>query len=405
MLAGKQAGRIGVDLSVIFIALGLLFLAGLAADVLGRQTRLPRVTLLLLCGIVVGRSGLDLVPDAADGLFEFMATAALTMVALLLGGSFRRTNLARHGREILSVSLSIVVATVVIVGGCLAVAGLPPELALVLGAIACATDPASTQDAITQSGSRGRFAEKLKGIVAIDDAWGLIAFSLAVVLAHGMRGTTSGAVLADAVWEISGAILLGSAIGAPAAALTGRIRPGEPSQAEALGLVFLTAGLALWLDVSFLIAAMVVGAVIVNFARHHTRPFHQIESIQWPFLILFFFLAGSSLHLAGLWDIGMIGGAYLLLRALARIAGGWAGARLGGAPRHERIWFGPALMPQAGVAVGMALVAGNEFPQFADTILTLTIGATVVFELVGPVMTLVAVRRVDASAGSDPGGR
>ena len=387
----------------IFLTLGALFIGGLAADLLGRRLRLPRVTLLLILGMGVGAPGLDLLPHSFDAWFEPLTVAALSMVAFLLGGGLTLTKLKRMGGEVLWISLSIVAATITLVAVGLIALGTAPALALVLGALACATDPAATRDAITQSGSRHPFAEKLSAIVAVDDAWGLIAFALVVVLAKGLGGAFSPALLTAACYEIGGAVALGATIGLIAAPLTGRLRPGEPLQAEALGLVFLTAGAALWTETSYLIAAMTCGLVITNRARHHTRAFHEIEHIQWPFLILFFVLAGAALDLKSLAAIGPLGVAFVALRLAARALGGWAGARLAGSPVCERPWFGPALLPQAGVAVGMALIAAREFPAHADTILTLTIGATVLFELIGPGATLFSIRRVDASSNR-PGG-
>ncbi len=387
-----------MNLGLTFIALGILFLAGLAADVIGHRTRLPRVTLLLGLGVLAGRSGLNLIPPEAAYWFEFLSIVALSMVAFLLGGSLTWTRLRASGREILVISAGIVVATLGLVTLGLVAIGTGITLALVLGALACATDPAATQDAVTQSGTVGRFPDNLKAIVALDDAWGLIAFSLAMVLAHWLNGVTDQSLLIDALWEIGGAVVLGAGIGLPGAMLTGRLKPGEPQQAEALGLVFLTAGLALSAGVSYLIAAMVAGMVVVNRAKHHNRAFHEIERIQWPFMILFFFLAGASLDVGRLTEIGALGAAYVSLRILARICGGWFAARVAGAPRHERPWYGPALLPQAGVAVGMALVASTAFPELGETILTLTIGATAIFELIGPLATLFVLRRVKAAS-------
>ena len=387
-----------MDLPFTLIALGALFLAGLAADVVGHRTRLPRVTLLLGLGVLAGRSGFDLIPAEAGIWFEFLSTVALSMVAFLLGGGLTARRLAASGREIMVISLAIVVVTQALVAAGLWLIGAGAGLAVILGALACATDPAATQDAITQSGAKGGFAGKLKAIVAIDDAWGLIVFSLAVVAAHALNGALHLSLLADAAWEIGGAAGVGLLIGLPGAVLTGRLEPGEPQQAEALGVVFLTAGLSLWLGVSVLIAAMVAGAVIANRARHHKRPFHEIEHIQWPFMILFFILAGASLEVGKLAEIGLIGAGYVVLRVLARIAGGWLGAAIAGAPRAERAWYGPALMPQAGVAVGMALVAAGEFPAIGETVLGLTIAATVIFELTGPFATMYALGRVDAAS-------
>ena len=381
------------SLAPTFMALGALFLAGLAADALGHRTALPRVTLLLGIGIAAGGSGLDLVPETARDAYPFLSVTALSMVAFLLGGTLKLETLADHGRAILLVSLAIVLATIAGVGGGLWALGVAPGTALVLGAIATATAPAATVDAINQSGARGGFVETLRGIVAVDDAWGMVAFALAVVAAQVLAGADGNGMLAGAAWEIGGALAIGVALGLPGAALTGRLEPGEPSLTEALGLVFLAAGLSLWLEASFLLAAMTTGAVIVNRARHHARPFHEIEHVQWPFMILFFVLAGAALEVEALAEIGVLGAAFVLLRIAARLAGGWLGGWLAGAPARERKLYGPALLPQAGVAVGMALVAAQAFPDEAETILTLTIGTTVFFELIGPAATIWAVRR------------
>lgn len=382
-----------MELKLIFLTLGALFLLGLIADQFGRRTRLPRVTMLLLCGVAVGSSGLDLLPPEATQWYEFLTIAALTMVAFLLGSSLSRKNMRKYGVLIMAISLSVVIVTIAVVGVGLWAIGIDLGLALLLGAIATATDPAATQDVIRQSNAKGGFAKTLTGIVAIDDAWGVLAFSLVLIIVGLLNGAASNGALLDAAWEIGGAIALGLVLGWPAAYLTGRLTKGEPQQTEALSVVFLCAGLALWMDVSFLIAGMTAGAVIVNVAQHHSRAFHEIEHIQWPFMIMFFILAGASLDVGALRTVGMIGLGYIILRILSRIIGGWIGAVIGGAPREQRAWFGIALLPQAGVAVGLALIAAEQFPAYAETILTVTIGTTVVFEMLGPAGTFFALRK------------
>lgn len=392
-----------MSLHLTFLTLGSLFVLGLLADAVGRRTPLPRVTLLLACGVLVGRSGLDLLPVEMEIWYEFFSILALTMVAFLLGGIFNPATLRRHGREIMLISISIAVVTLAVVAGGLWLFGVTPALALLLGAIATATAPAAVQDVLRQSGQDGSFALKIKGIVAVDDAWGIIIFSVALAAAAMLMGRAEAAPWLYAAHDLGGGIALGAAIGIPAAALTGRLRNGEPMQTEALAIVFLTAGTALWLEVSFLVAGITAGAIVVNLARHHDRPFHEIEHIQWPFMMLFFLLAGASLEVGRLVDLGLIGVGYLILRIVSRILGGWIGAWLGHAPVTQRLWFGVALMPQAGVAIGMALVAANHFPEMAETILALTIGTTVVFELFGPPATLLALRRTQRRGPSGRG--
>ncbi|SHG88925.1 cation:proton antiporter [Marivita hallyeonensis] len=382
-----------MDQALPLITLGVLFLGGLAAEHFGRVTRLPRVTLLLMLGLVVGQSGFGLLPDQSADWFEPISVVALTMVAFLLGADLTRENLTQHGRAIFFISVMIVIGTTLTVWIGLSALGLHPGLALLLGAIATATAPAAIADVIQQSGVRNGFTETISGIVAIDDVWGLIVFSLCLA-AVNPSDDWSGPIL-NAGHHIGGALLLGVVIGGPAAYLSGRLKSGEPLQTEAFGIVFLTAGLALWMDVSFLIAGMTAGAMIANLASHHEYAFNEIEQIEQPFMLLFFLLAGASLELDALRALGWVAAAYVGLRVLARLASGSIGAWLAGVPKEERHLYGIALLPQAGVAVGMALVAAETVPQWAATILTVTIAATVVFELFGPPITLAIIRRQD----------
>ena len=388
-----------MDYGLLMGALGVLFLAGLVADQLGHATRLPRVTMLLLLGLLVGQSGFDLLPETSTEWFEPLSIIALSMVAFLLGSVLTGENLSRHGRAIFAISLCVVLGTTIIVWGGLTLLGLNPGLALLLGAIATATAPAAIADVIHQSGIRNGFSETLSGIVAIDDVWGLVVFSFCLALVHTSDGWSE--PLLGVVRDIGGAILLGAAVGVPAAYFTGRLKPGEPLQTEAIGVVFLTAGISILLEVSFLIAGMTAGAVIANFARHHERAFSEIEHIQWPFMLLFFLLAGASLKVDALWSLGWITAAYVALRIVSRLMAGEIGARIGRVPVTERHAYGPALLPQAGVAVGMALVAAEAIPQWGSTIMTLTVAATVIFEIIGPPCTLLALRHVESNNKSN----
>lgn len=382
--------------SIILVTLGALLLAGLALDGLGSFTRLPRVTLLVLFGLLAGPSGLSLIPERVMENHSLFAATALAMVAFLLGGQLTPGVLRTSGRQILWVSVSAVLMTALIVAAGLYLAGVDPLICMVMAGISAATAPAATADVVRRSGINNRFTRTLLGIVAIDDAWALLVFSLLLAAALSMTGQDGGSVLMIAGWEIAGAVILGVVTGVPAALLTGRLKAGEPLLTEALGVVFLTAGLALWLEVSYLLAGMVCGFVIANLARHHERAFHEIEHIEWPFMVFFFVLAGASIHLADVPEAGLAAIAYFVLRVAGRIAGGWLGARAGGMVRVERNWIGMALMPQAGVAIGMALIAAESLPSHAEAILAIAVTSTVAFELAGPFMTQLALSRVSA---------
>ena len=387
------------EISITLITLGALMMLGLVTDLLGRHTPLPRVTLLLTFGFIIGPAAMDLLPEIEPQLFELLSSIALMMIGFLIGGTLTRASFKRQGRRVLSVSITMVVVTVTIVALGLVLLGVPVAIALLFAGIAPATAPAATADVVHETGAEGPFSQTLIGIVAVDDAWGLIAFSLilaAVLLMNGDGGLAN--VALASLRDIGGAVVLGTLLGIPMAYLSGRLSEGEPLQVEALGMVFLCGGLALWLDVSFILAAMVMGAVVTNLARHHKRPFHAIEGIEWPFLVLFFVLAGASLELEALWLAGPWLLGYVVLRVLGRLLGAWLGGALCHDDPAERWWMGLAMLPQAGVALGMALVAAQRLPALGEIVLPVIIGATVIFEVIGPVLTRVALHRVGERA-------
>ena len=376
----------------LILSLGGILLLGLATDMLGSRTFLPRVSLLVVAGVIIGPGMLNLIPSILARSFDIVSTMALLMVGFLLGGKLTRESLLRSGHAGLWISLSVAVLTAVIVFAGLILVGVPVDIAILLGCIASATAPAAVMDVVLESKSTSMFSGLLLVIVALDDLWGLILFSFGLAAVGAMQGLDgSGSPLVMIVRDIGGGVVIGFVIGLPAAFLTGRIKPGQPMLTEALGIAFLCGGLALWADASFLIASMVMGAVIANLAKHHDYPFHAIEDIEWPFMVIFFVLAGASLEFDGLLDAGLIGLAYIALRMAGKILGAGAGCVISGIDSATRRWMGLALLPQAGVAMGMALIASNSFPDLRPVLLPIVIGATIIFEITGPVFTRMAL--------------
>ncbi len=375
----------------LLITLGCILLFGLLTSAMGRHTPLPRVTLLLLFGLALGNNGLNLIPAGFTQWFDIIASMTLVMVGFLLGGKLCCGFLKESIGQSLWISLSAALVTTLTVTLLLLWMGSPKELALILGCIAAATAPAAILDIVDELGTSSRFSQLLLSIVALDDVWALIVFAVGIAIVSSWNGITETSVLLMALKDIGGAALLGVALGIPAAALTGRLNPGKPILSEALGLVFICGGLAIWLDVSFLIASMVLGAIISNFASHHEYPFHEIEGIESQFMVVFFILAGASLELDSLTGLGLLGITYILARTLGKVLGARLGSEMSHAPAATRRWMGLALLPQAGVAIGMALVASHYFPEHKQVLLSIVISSTIFFEIIGPVFTRKAI--------------
>ena len=376
------------------LSLGGILLFGQAISTLGHRTSLPRVTLLILFGVLIGKEFLNIIPPFFSQKFEIIAEMTLLMVGFLIGGKLTRDSLDHGIKAILWISISAALFTALIVSLGLILIGLPTELSILFGCIASATAPAATLDIVMESNDESSFSNMLISIVALDDAWALILFGLGIALVTTISGQVSDASsILLAFKDIGGAIILGLLLGLPAAYLTGRLKPGKPILTEALGLVFICGGLALWLDVSFLISSIVMGAMVANFAKHHEYPFHEIENIEWPFMVIFFVLAGATLELRIFAEIGLIGVVYIICRILGKFIGARIGGQISRASQKIKNWMGIALLPQAGVAIGMALVASGNFPEHRQILLSLIIGSTVFFEIIGPIFTQIAIRQ------------
>lgn len=382
------------QISQLLTLFGGLFLISLIVTPIAKTLHIPRVTLLILSGIALGPHGFGLLNGVGKTWFPFIADITLLIIGYLLGARLTKSYINQYIGGVLSASLVITLVTMAVVSGGLLVAGFSIEIAVLLGAIAAATDPAATLDVIHQRRIKNYFTNLLEGVVAIDDILGLLIFSLALaalgLINHNGDPLTP---LLTMLWDIFGALALGAVIGALLAYLLNKREPNQSVIVESLGFIFLCGGLAIKMEVSFLLAAMTMGLVVVNRADATADHLHEIEDIEKPFLVLFFVMAGATLDLEAGAAIGIAGILFILLRTLGRYLGG---CLCPPTPelRGQRRWLGISLLPQAGVAMGMALVGANAYPQHADLLLSVAIAATVVFEITGPVLINLALDRI-----------
>jgi Kef-type K+ transport system membrane component KefB len=397
MIRDKESPNRMSDIScepAVPLILGLLFLGGLAADLVGRFTFLPRVTLLLIVGMVFGPTGFSLLPESfVTTWFPALTTIALALIGFLLGQQLSITALRERGFQVITISLCKVLGAWLAVGTALWIAGAPLIVAMLLAGIAPATDPAATYDQVHESQLETGFNDTLLAVVAVDDVWGLLIFvaMLAIATIVG-AGAVAEANVLSSLMDLVKSIALGSGIGVLMAYLTGRILPGEPTLVEAIGFVLLGAGIAETFSLLPIVTAMAMGVTVASLAKHHERAFHAIEGIEWPFMVLFFVFAGASLRLDALSEVAVLASAYIVSRCLGIYAGTRAGCRIANADSRTRKYLGLALFPQAGVAIGMALLGAQRFPNDAQLILTVAIASTIVLETVGPIFARQAIR-------------
>ena len=341
--------------------LALMIFAGMFCGRMAKHLRLPNVTVYLVAGLLIGPAVLGLLSeDFLDGI-SLISDVALGFIAFSIGNEFKLSYFKRVGAApIVIACMESLFAVLFVVCGLL-ISGQSLPFSLVLGAIAAATAPAATIMVIKQYRAKGPVTESLLSVVAIDDATALILFSLAVAVAQAVTnsGASLGASLLAPVKEIGGALVVGAALGF-AFLLPLRFFKKQGNRLSLIvGFIFAGLGLAEWLGLSDLLLCMAMGAVIANFSPDVGKLMDICDSVTPPIFMLFFVASGADLKLSVLPTVGIIGVIYILLRIVGKMFGASLGAAICKCDKTVRKYLGPCLLPQAGVAIGLSLAAGE----------------------------------------------
>ncbi len=390
----------------MLIVIAVAMACGLLVSRGARALKLPNVTAFLLAGLVIGPSVLGLIGKEQAQSLSIISEAALGFIAFSIGSEFKISYLKQIGKAPLTITVFQGITTAVLLDvGLIALGYLIPgfygdkalivPVSLMLGAIGLATAPAATLMVVRQYKADGPVTRMLLPVVAMDDALGLMVFSVSSSVASALLGgqMTVQSMLLTPLYEIVGSLALGILLGF-AVTLTARFfRSRGNKLALAIAAVFAGVGLCDVLDFSSLLVCMMIGAVVVNYCPEHHPIMEQTDRFTPPLFLLFFVLSGADLDLSVLPSVGLLGIAYILLRSIGK----WSGAMMGAAAVHSdhavRRYLGLTLLPQAGVAIGMAQLVLARFPQFGSKINAVVLAATLIYELFGPVITKIALTR------------
>lgn len=396
-----------------FLTLGLAMIGGLAMSRLMKILHLPNVTGYLFAGLLIGPyllpmifgDGIHLLSLDAVHSLSPITDVALGFIAFSIGGEFKLTYIKKLGVRIIVITFVQAITTVLLVIGALLLVPNNSDMtrismALLLGAIAAATAPAATLMVVRQYRAKGPVTDTLLPVVAFDDAIGLmifsICFSLAKSLCSGVQITFTEAFLKPLL-EIVFSIAIGAALGA---ILTLCMRFFH-SRANRLSLMITAVVLGVafsdLLDLSSLLVCMMIGALFANLRADALDILSGTEQWTPPLFMLFFVLSGAELDLSILPIVGIMGVVYLIARSVGKYFGAFLGSAISKSERTVRNYLGITLLPQAGVAIGMAQsVAVNPEMHAAgisSQIVAIVLFATLVYELIGPVLTKIALTR------------
>ncbi|MDD3244119.1 MAG: cation:proton antiporter [Eubacteriales bacterium] len=371
----------------VLIALAIMILSGMALGRLAKFCKLPNVTGYLIAGLLIGPSVLNIIPAETIGKLDIISEVALGFIAFSIGNEFKISYFKRVGvTPIVIAVLESLVAVILVIAGLL-IAGFPLPYALVLGAIAAATAPAATIMVIRQYKAKGPVTETLLSVVALDDAVALILFGLAVAIAQSLGNPGNSSILASMLQptiEILGGVGLGFVMGLLMLIPLRWFKKDGNRMCLIFAFVFAGIGLADLLNLSALLLCMAMGAALANFSKDITHLSKLCDYVTPPIFLLFFVTSGAELDVSVLPTLGLVGVIYIVLRVIGKMAGASLGAWICKAPAVVRKYLGPALMPQAGVAIGLSLLATTVVPEYGASIRAVTLCATLIYELIGP---------------------
>ena len=379
----------------MLLVIGIAMAAGLLVSRGARLVHLPNVTAFLVAGLLIGPCVSGIIGREQAASMGIISEAALGFIAYAIGGEFKLSYLKQIGKAPLTITAFQGLATAVCVDAGLIALGFDVPLSLLLGAIALATAPAATLMVVRQYKAKGPVTQMLLPVVAMDDALGLMVFSVSASVAQGMLGgeITARSMVLSPLIEIVGSLLLGGALGLLLSFGARFFASRGNKLALSIAMVLAGVGLCDMLNLSSLLVCMMIGAVMVNVSQQHEVLMEQCDRFTPPLFLLFFVLSGAELDLGVLPSVGLIGVLYMVLRCIGKWGGTMLGASCVRADDNIRKYLGLTLLPQAGVAIGMAQLVAGRFPALGQQVNTIVLAGVLVFELVGPIITKWALTR------------
>ncbi len=407
----------------VLISLGLVLVLGLVGGLVSRRLNLPSITGYVVIGVALAPTVSGVMTQETVNAFAPITATSLGVIAYLIGASLKIGTLRSLGRSIAWITLlQCMAGFVAVAAGLVLVAGrvmpgypviqtyLP--FGLLMGAIAAATAPPAILAIIRELRAKGPMTTTLLAVVALDDAVAVMLFAVAAAYSGVLMGTSTAsspfAVIAEPLLHLGGAALLGAGIAAGTLLLARFLRSRELTLVLVLGAVLLGYGVAEAVGVSGIIACMTMGFVIGN-RRHGSDLIVAVDEVQAVLFTMFFVISGLHFDASSFAVAGPLAAVIVITRCVGKYSGARLGAMIGRAPPGVGSNIGLALMPQAGVSVGLVLVAAASFPSLASAMVSATLASVIINELITPPLAKTALirsgeARPDSSRGEVRGG-
>ncbi|MBN1943008.1 MAG: cation:proton antiporter [Phycisphaerae bacterium] len=400
-------GQFDLEHLPILLIIGFALFAGGLGARLFQRLRIPQVVGYIVIGLLLGRSGAGLVGVEAIESLRLFNFFALGVIGFMIGGELRLDVFRRYGKQfmiiLLSEGLTAFLLVFLLVWPLAWVLtgqwAMSLALGLVLGAIASATAPAATVDVLWEYKTRGPLTTAVFAIVALDDGLALMLYGIAGSIAKQLIGSDTGSLaetMGRTAYELFGAVVLGALAGWLLNLLLRIARDHDKALTFILGALAIVIGLSITAEVDIILAAMALGMTLVNLVPRRSRETFQIvERFAPPIYVLFFVIVGArlSVHEMQTW-MWVLAGAYVVGRTGGKMLGAYLGARWGRAGQAVRQYLGLCLFSQAGVAIGLAILASTSFPaEIGNAVIMIVTATTFLVQIVGPPCVKIAVTK------------
>ena len=391
----------------LLLSVGIMIVAGFLGGLVLEKLKLPKISGYIIVGALLSPSLLNIIPKETVGRLDIITEIALGIIAYLIGGSLKVKSLRNLGKSIvwiitfqsLGACLLVTVALsltghLVIPSGTFWQSYLP--MAFIIGAVSCATAPAATMAIVREYKAKGPLSTTLLAVVALDDAIAVMAFAVAIgisePLVSGAGGISFYQILGVPFLHIVESIAIGAAFAIVLIYINRLAKARELLLAMVFGMVMLCAGISSSFGLSSILANMVMGFILVNKVRRK-EVFGVLKDVEAALYAMFFVLAGLHFDLHVLKTTGILAMLIVLTRCIGKYAGTWIGAKISGAPATVRKYLGLALLPKAGVTIGLILLASLKFPSFGDVMLSAVLASTIINELIAPPLVKYAISK------------
>lgn len=379
--------------TTILLSISMILLAGFLLTRITKLAKLPNVTGYIIAGVLIGPYVFNLIPQEMVDNMGFVSDIALAFIAFGVGRFFTKEAFAETGLGIIVITLlESLLPGIIVTLSIHYIFHLSWSFCLLLGAISTATAPASTMVTIRQYHARGNFVNVLLQVVAFDDAVCLIAFSIASAFVNANTGAniSISEIVMPILYNI-GALILGIINGALLSRLMTPKRSEDNRLILTIALLLGIAGLCAAVDISPLLSCMLFGTTYINITKDKEL-YKQVEKYTPPVLSIFFVVSGMNLDIRSFSTLGLIGIYYFIIRIVGKYLGSYLGCIIAKTTKDVRNYLGLALIPQAGVAIGLAFLGQRILPiNMGNMLLTTILSSSVLYELIGPASAKIAL--------------